>query len=90
MRKSTILAIILVIWLALDVFHIQEALLTFLIIGEIPYTDTVLSPTLFLAIMTVATAYGIAKILTSHDKAQSAGRAIKSHAHLPKRRYHRV
>ncbi len=55
MRKAiNISALVLLIWLIVDALHIPEALISFLLVGEIPGSKTNLSPTLMLAIMTTA------------------------------------
>ena len=56
MRKAiNISALVLLIWLIVDALHIPEALISFLLVGEIPGVKTNLSPTLMLAIMTTST-----------------------------------
>ncbi len=55
MRKLlNIATIILSIWLAVDVLHAPQMLLSFLLVGEVPGLNISLSPTLMMALLTVA------------------------------------
>ncbi len=55
MRKViNISALVLFVWLIATVLHLPEILLNFLLVGKIPGFNTYLSPTLMMAIMTVA------------------------------------
>jgi hypothetical protein len=65
-RKTiNIMALLLFIWLLLDAFNIPGALLNFLLVGQIPGTSIVLSPSQMLAILTVATGTIILEMLAS-------------------------
>jgi hypothetical protein len=56
MRKAiNISALIVFIWLALDVLHIQDMLLGFILVGAIPGTAITLPPTFMFALLTALT-----------------------------------
>lgn len=64
MRKTiNIAALLFFIWLLLDAFNIPDALLNFLLAGEIPVVRVAVPPTTMLALLTVATVVFIFEVL---------------------------
>lgn len=67
MRKTINIAVFVVfIWLLLDVVHLPDLLLGFLLVGEVPGTNLVLSPTIMLALLTALTLIVIFEVLAHH------------------------
>jgi hypothetical protein len=65
MRKIVnIAAFLFFIGLVLDAFNLPSIFLNFLLVGALPGTTTVVSPTLMLAILTTATIFIFAEILS--------------------------
>lgn len=67
MRKTiNISALIVFVWLLLDALNVFGMLLNFLLVGEIPGTSIVLSPTQMLAILTALTGLILLEVLASN------------------------
>lgn len=65
MRKFIITTVIFcLVFLAIDTVHISTLFINFLLLGEIPFTDTSLSPTMMLAIMTASAMIILLEILS--------------------------
>ncbi|USN96882.1 MAG: hypothetical protein H6797_01645 [Candidatus Nomurabacteria bacterium] len=56
-------ALLVFVWLVLDTLRVQDMLLNFLLAGEIPLTRTALSPSMMIAIMSVATSAVLFELL---------------------------
>ncbi len=66
-------------------FHVEETLVRFIIMGEIPGTDVSLSPTTMLVVYSILI---LAPICIGLYKLYAASRNYaKANSHLPKRRY---
>jgi hypothetical protein len=96
MRKTiTITAFLLFIWLLLDVFHILDILINFILVGEIPGMQTSLSPTIMLAIVTTLSVIVIFELLARRIKVvwqirQQLRKFIERRERLPRRRFNQI
>jgi hypothetical protein len=96
MRKTiTITAFLLFIWLLLDVFHILDILINFILVGEIPGMQTSLSPTIMLAIVATLSMIVIFELLARRIKVvwqirQQLRKFIERRERLPRRRFNQI
>ncbi len=96
MRKTINICTLLFLgWLIIDAFHITDAVLNFLLVGVVPGTNTSLSPTMMLAIMTAISGIIIFELLARrveivHRIRQHFMKIVTKRERLPKRRFGRV
>lgn len=94
-RTITILAFLFLLWIMFDVAQIQDVFLNFLLVGVVPGTETALSPSLMLAIMTALSGIIIFEILARNleiirkIRKQFLG-ITATRERLPKRRFNRI
>jgi CRP-like cAMP-binding protein len=89
------IAIIFFIWLVLDTLHVPDMIVNFLLVGELPGTNAMLSPTMMLAIMTALSGIIIFELLARRfDLLRQIRHRFLSlmtkRERLPKRRFGRV
>lgn len=96
MRKLiNISALIFFVWLLLDALNIPSMLLYFLLMGELPGTNVSLSPTIMLALMTIASAillfeFSARRIEVVWRIRQSLIHMMARRERLPRRRFNRA
>jgi hypothetical protein len=96
MRKIiNIIALLVIVWLVLDTFHISDAIVGFILIGAIPGSSTTLSPTMMLAIMTTIGGIIVFELMARRFDVLREIRYhflnfTKKQDRLPKRRFGRV
>lgn len=96
MRKFiNISALLFFIFLVCDAFDVPYYVLTFLLVGEIPGTNTTLSPTTMLAIMSAASGMIIFELLARrigviYRTRQYMVEFLKRSERLPRRRFGRA
>ncbi len=96
MRKLiNITALIFFIYLVLDTFKVFDNLLLFLLMGELPGTDTRLSPTTMLSLITLAIGVIVFEMSARHIGSVRRIRTLffsllARKERLPKRRFNRA
>lgn len=88
-------AFLFFIYLVLDAFKVFDNLLLFLLVGELPGTDTRLSPTTMLSLITVAIGIIVFEVSARHIESIRRIRKLfltllERKNRLPKRRFNRA
>lgn len=92
MKKAiNTLALLTFIWLVLDALRIPNMFLNFLLAGELPFSETTLSPGLMIVLVTaVAGLIAIEVMIRRLSLAHRARSLAPKRGHLPKRRFGRA
>lgn len=96
MRKAiNIIALLFFTWLVLDTLNLPSQLLYFLLVGELPGTNTSLPPTAMLSLMTLAIAiilfeFGARRIEGIRQIRGQVITMLTRRERLPKRRFNRI
>ena len=96
MRKTiNILALITFVWLVFDTFKIPDMIIRFIIVGELPGTDTSLSPSVMLALTTTIAGGVIFELLVQRISLfrtvhQRVRQFVNRNERFPRRRFGRI